>query len=92
MKRTLEQGRPNDLQRGAPGQAGPSSGAGGDQEGYWAYMQRQITERTEKMGTLSDAVTRLEETSAQWADDASKYVQKQKRNMMVNAVKGKVGL
>ncbi|KAF1811358.1 hypothetical protein P152DRAFT_489794 [Eremomyces bilateralis CBS 781.70] len=52
-------------------------------EGYWEYMQRQINERTEKLGIVGDSVNRLEETSAGWADDVSKYVQRQKRNMVM---------
>jgi syntaxin-binding protein 5 len=87
----IEQARTNEMQSRTVGQAGASS-AGGQDQGYWAYMQRQITERTEKLGTLSDNVSKLEETSASWAEEASKYVQKTKRNLVMGAVKGKFGI
>jgi len=100
-KRMVEQTRSDATQsRAISSQAGASSaaaagaaGAAGSQdEGYWAYMQRQITERTEKLGTLQDGVDRLEDASASWATEASKYVAKTKRNLIMGAVKGKMGL
>lgn len=86
----IEQARSNEIQSREANRAGPSSG--GQDEGYWGYMQRQITERTEKLGTLSDNVSKLEDTSAAWAESASKYVQKTKRNLVMGAVKGKLGV
>jgi syntaxin-binding protein 5 len=74
----------------SPNQAGSSKGSQG--EGYWQYMQRQITERTERLGNLSESVDKLGETSAGWADEASKYVQKTKRNLVMGAVKSKFGV
>jgi syntaxin-binding protein 5 len=78
-------------------QAGMSAGgaagaAGGSDEGYWAYMQRQIAERTEKLGSLSDNVGKLEDASSSWAEEASKYVKKTKQNLVMGAVKSKFGL
>jgi syntaxin-binding protein 5 len=55
-------------------------------------MQRQMQERTQNMNLLGDSVNNLEETSAKWADDASKYVSKTKKNLVMGAVKGKFGL
>ena len=52
----------------------------GQQEGYLAYMQRQIQERTEKLGLVGDNMERLEENSASWADEVGKFVNRQKRN------------
>jgi syntaxin-binding protein 5 len=91
----IEQARSDQQQSraaGASGAAGSVAGAAGGQEGYWEYMQRQITERTERLGTLTDNVNKLEETSAQWAEQASSYVAKTKRNLIMGAVKGKMGL
>jgi syntaxin-binding protein 5 len=80
------QGRPQNASQAS------SSSAGGQQEGYWGYMQRQITERTEKLGNLSESVDQLGESSASWANDASKFVQKQKKNLVMGVVKSKFGL
>lgn len=49
------------------------------QEGYLSYMQRQVTDRTERLGLSSDHMDRLEENSSNWANDVNKYVQNQKR-------------
>ncbi len=54
-------------------------------EGYWAYMQRQLNERTEKLGIAGDSMEKLETTSAKWADDMGKFVQRQKRNAMMGS-------
>jgi syntaxin-binding protein 5 len=62
------------------------------QETYWEYMQRQITERTEKLGGLQDNMGKLEESSSSWASEAGKFVQKQKRNLVMGAVKSKFGI
>jgi syntaxin-binding protein 5 len=74
--------------------AGAAAGAaaGSADEGYWAYMQRQITERTEKLGSLSDNVGKLEDASSSWAEEASKYVKKTKQNLVMGAVKSKFGI
>jgi len=61
-------------------------------EGYWEYMQRQITERTEKLGNLQENMGKLEESSSSWATEAGKFVQKQKRNMVMGVVKSKFGI
>jgi syntaxin-binding protein 5 len=84
-KRMVDQSRADNIQRqreaGATDQAGASS-PGGQQEGYWAYMQRQINERTEALGLANDNMDRLESTSSGWADDVSKFVRDQKRGMV----------
>lgn len=56
--------------------ASPSSSSN---EGYMAYMQRQIQERTEKLNIMGDSMENLESNSSGWADDVSKFVNKQKR-------------
>ncbi|KAK5942344.1 Lethal(2) giant larvae sro7 [Knufia obscura] len=62
------------------------------QEGYWAYMQRQIQERTENLGLASDSMERTAEASSSWSDDVSKYVQKQKRQAALGFLGSKLGL
>jgi syntaxin-binding protein 5 len=84
----LQQARANEAQARAQGR----TGAAGQEEGYWAYMQRQVQERTEKLGVLGDSVNKLEETSSSWANEASKYAKKTKQNMIMGAVKGRFGL
>jgi len=46
-------------------------------------MQRQLNERTEKLGIMGDSMERLEGNSAGWADDVSKFVGKQKKNLIM---------
>lgn len=73
-------------QASRPGASGAPTGA---QEGYWEYMQRQLNERTEKLGLVNDNVNKLEQNSSSWADDVGKFVNKQKKNMVMGAIKGK---
>ena len=56
---------------------------GQQDEGYWAYMQRQINERTEKLGIMGDSMDKLETNSAGWAEDVGKFVNRQKRNLVM---------
>lgn len=66
------------------GRAPPDgTAAGGNEEGYWAYMQRQVQERTERLGIVGDSMDRLEENSSNWANDVSKFVQTQKRKAVM---------
>jgi syntaxin-binding protein 5 len=55
-------------------------------------MQRTVAERTQNLNLLGDSVNNLEQTSSKWADDAGKFVAKQKRNLVMGAVKGKLGI
>jgi syntaxin-binding protein 5 len=68
----------------------PPAGVTG-QEGYWEYMQRQVQERTEQLGLAGDNMDRLQDNSSGWADDVSKFVQKQKRQMVMGAIGSKLG-
>ena len=52
-------------------------------EGYWAYMQRQVQERTERLGIMGDSMDRLEENSSNWANDVSKFVSNQKKKAVL---------
>ncbi|KFZ14763.1 hypothetical protein V501_03070 [Pseudogymnoascus sp. VKM F-4519 (FW-2642)] len=58
-------------------------------EGWGDYMTRQFNERTEQLGVMGDTMERTQENSAGWADDASKFVSKQKRNLLFKSVAGK---
>ncbi|KAF2752031.1 snare-dependent exocytosis protein-like protein [Sporormia fimetaria CBS 119925] len=76
----------------ASGTAYPgSSSAAQENEGWGAWASRQFNERTEKLGQVGEQMNNLERNSAGWAEDVSKYVQKQKRGMVLGAVKGKFG-
>ncbi|KAF2197558.1 hypothetical protein GQ43DRAFT_200417 [Delitschia confertaspora ATCC 74209] len=88
-KRMIEQAQADEQQRRAEcrntvsASTSSSAASGNKDEGYWAYMQRQLNERTEKLGIMGDSMDNLERNSAGWADDVGKFVQKQKRNMVM---------
>lgn len=80
-KRMIAQAQAEELQRRAAGRSSAAAQAVGQQdEGYWAYMQRQVQERTERLGVVGDSMQSLEESSANWAEDVNKFVNRQKRN------------
>ncbi|KAI9772773.1 MAG: hypothetical protein M1839_002318 [Geoglossum umbratile] len=58
-------------------------------EGYWAYMQRQLSERTEKLNTVGDSMGKLEEHSSGFADEVGKFVSSQKKKVLLGSIKGK---
>ncbi|KAM3081267.1 Lethal(2) giant larvae sro7 [Clarireedia jacksonii] len=70
---------------------GSSSAAGGSQnaEGWGEYMTRQLNERTEKLNLMGDNMDKVQENSAGWAEDVNKFVNKQKRNMLLGGITGK---
>lgn len=88
-QRMIAQARADEQQRRMEernsGVATSSSGTEQD-EGYWAYMQRQLNERTERLGIMGDSMDNLERSSAGWAEDVGKFVQKQKRNMVMGGM------
>jgi len=86
-KRMIEQARADEIAAKQAGRNNPN--AGGQDEGYWSYMQNQINQRTQNLNLMGDSVNRLEESSASWADQANKFVASQKRNMVFGAVKSK---
>ena len=53
------------------------------EEGYWAYMQRQVQERTENLGLAGDSMDKLEDNSQGFADDINKYVNQQKKKAVM---------
>jgi syntaxin-binding protein 5 len=62
--------------------AGASASASAqNDEGYWAYMQRQVQERTEKLGLVGEGMNDLEQSSSNWLEDVNKFVGKQKRGI-----------
>ncbi|KAL1964083.1 hypothetical protein VTN77DRAFT_7501 [Rasamsonia byssochlamydoides] len=67
------------------------SASGSENESYWAYMQRQVQERTERLGITGDSMERLEENSSSWARDVNKYIQAQKRKAVLGALGSKFG-
>lgn len=62
-----------------------------NQETYWAYMQRQIAERTENLGLAGDSMDRAAESSSSWSDDVGKFVAKQKRQAAMGYLGSKFG-
>lgn len=70
--------------------AGPSRIPGTQStEGWGDYMTRQLNERTEKLNIMGDGMDRMQENSQGWANDVDKMVKKQKRGLLLGAVKGK---
>ena len=63
--------------------------AGTSQEGWGEYLTRQLNERTEKLSLMGDNMDNLQQQSQGWADDVNKFVSKQKRGLVMGAVKGK---
>ncbi|EME39964.1 hypothetical protein DOTSEDRAFT_74735 [Dothistroma septosporum NZE10] len=92
-KRMIAQARDEEEQRR---RAGRSSAAAAkvaqSDEGYWGYMQRQLAERTEKLGLVGDNMDNLERNSANWLEDVNKFVGKQKRNAATGIIKARFGL
>ncbi|KAF2864196.1 putative snare-dependent exocytosis protein [Piedraia hortae CBS 480.64] len=62
-----------------------------NQEGYWAYMQRQVTERTQNLNLMGDTMSDMEEASATWAKDVNKFVNQQKKKAVTGMIKSKFG-
>ncbi|KAI9680137.1 MAG: hypothetical protein M1829_001374 [Trizodia sp. TS-e1964] len=86
-RRMLEQSRADQRALGAGARPGlatqGSSGAAGQEEGYWAYMQRQVNERTQKLSLMGDSMDKVAEGSSNWANDVSKFVNQQKRKAVL---------
>ncbi|KAL8832949.1 MAG: hypothetical protein Q9170_004630 [Blastenia crenularia] len=92
-KRMVEQRRAeNEQQRAVKRSAAASpSSPEKEEEGYWAYMQRQMQERTQNLNIMGDSMERVEENSANWADDVNKFVSKQKKKAAMGFVGSKLG-
>jgi syntaxin-binding protein 5 len=63
--------------------------AAGSQEGWGDYLTRQLNERTEKLNIMNDSMDSAADASQRWAEDAGKWVNKQKRNMLLGSITGK---
>ncbi|OJJ51613.1 hypothetical protein ASPZODRAFT_12429 [Penicilliopsis zonata CBS 506.65] len=87
----LDEQERQQLTRNSRSSTGHSSQQGSE-EGYMAYMQRQMQERTERLGIMGDTMDRLEENSSNWADDVSKFVSKQKKKAVLGVLGSKFGL
>ncbi|KAJ5174424.1 uncharacterized protein N7482_000301 [Penicillium canariense] len=92
-KRMIEQMRLDEQERRQALREGraPPSEPQGNQEGYLAYMSRQVQERTERLGIVGDSMDRLEENSSNFVSDVGKYVQSQKRKAVFGALGSKFG-
>ena len=86
-KRMIEQMRADEeAERKASRQATSSSSSAAparQEEGYWAYMQRQVQERTENLGLAGDNMDKLEDNSKGWSDDVNKYVSSTKKKAVM---------
>ncbi|KAL9057850.1 MAG: hypothetical protein Q9162_002080 [Coniocarpon cinnabarinum] len=96
-KRQLEQSRADEAarradQRAAVDQSADGMRDGSSQEGYWAWASRNLSERTEKLNIMGDSMDNLQKNSSGFADDVSKFVDKQKRNLVMGAVRSKFGM
>lgn len=58
-------------------------------EGWGEYLTRQLNERTEKLNLVNDAMENTAEASQRWADDATKWAAKQKRNLIMGSITSK---
>ncbi|DAA78340.1 TPA_exp: Uncharacterized protein A8136_4316 [Trichophyton benhamiae CBS 112371] len=95
-KRMLEQMRLEEQERQRAEREGRlprtnTSNSQGSQESYWAYMQRQMQERTENLNIMGDSMDRLGENSSGLADDVNKFVRNQKKKAVLGALGSKFG-
>lgn len=84
-----------DTRSGSGGRGGSGHGHEGEQqqeEGYYAWMQRQIQERTEQLGLTGTSMESTRDASEDWSDSVSKFVSKQKRNAALGLLGSKFGL
>lgn len=88
-KRMMDAAAAEDRQArlGSPGSSRPP--ATQSPEGWGEYMTRQLNERTEKLNIVGDSMDKAQENSQGWADDVSKFVSKQKRNVVLGGITGK---
>ncbi len=89
MREAEQQQRQAARQAAIQGRAPPRPA--GQEEGYWEYMQRQVQERTERLGIAGDSMDRTAEASSDWSDGVSKFVAKQKRQLVFGAIGSKFG-
>lgn len=88
-KRMMEAAAAEDRAARLGSRGGASARAGTSQEGWGEYLTRQVNERTERLNLVGDSMEGLNKQSAGWADDVSKFVGKQKRNVVLGGLKSK---
>ena len=66
-----------------------AAGASGAQETWGAYLSRQLNERTVKLNIMGDGMDNLQQQSQGWADDVNKFMNRQKRNLVMGSIKSK---
>ena len=86
-----EQRRRDARQQQTPSSSSAAASAAASNEGWGAWASRQLNERTEKLNLVGNSMNNLEQNSASWAEDVSKFVGKQKRGFVMGAVKSKFG-
>ncbi|KAL4924310.1 putative SNARE-dependent exocytosis protein (Sro7) [Aspergillus undulatus] len=86
-----EQERRQAAREGRAPQGPARSNTNNSEEGYFAYMQRQMQERTQNLSFANDNMDRLEETSSGFARDVNKYVQNQKKKAVLGVLGSKFG-
>ena len=74
------------------GMSPPPGAPGAGQETYWAYMQRQLAERTEQLGLTENSMNDTAEASSSWGDGVSDFIKKQKRQAALGFIGSKFGL
>lgn len=83
----IEQMRSDEQERRLANRQAPNSPSAASSresdEGYWAYMQRQVQERTANLGITGDSIDKLEDNSSGWANDVNKFVGKQKKKAVM---------
>lgn len=72
---------------GAAGSSRAGAAGGVSQEGWGEYLSRQLNERTEKLNIMGDSMDNLQQSSSNWADDVNKYINKQKKSMLLGGIK-----
>lgn len=84
-KRMMDQMRADEQQGRDAARSGASSSSNANQQdqSYWAYMQQQVQQRTERLNIMGDSMDRLEEASSGWAEDVNKFVSNQKKQAML---------
>lgn len=69
--------------------ASAAAAAAAGQESWGQYLTRQLNERTEKLNMMGDGMENLQQQSQGWADDVNKFMNKQKRNVVMGGLKSK---
>jgi len=82
-RKMIEQMRAEKRQAAIDARTGGAAAGASNQDGVFANMAKQIQERTEKLNIMGDSMDRLGESSANFADDVSKYVNQQKRKALL---------